>query len=84
MGRQNGDSAEAEMPAAERVAMTIGAESGAATGPIPAEARRQEGLRLERPRASPLDSTNGSEQGLRRRRLGRWHWPFMANSVFRT
>jgi hypothetical protein len=35
-------------PAAERVAMTIGAESGAATGPIPEEARPKEGLRLER------------------------------------
>ena len=34
--------------------MVIGARSGAATGPIPAEARRQEGLRLERPGASPL------------------------------
>ena len=32
--------------------MTIGAESGAATGPIPAEARSKEGLRLERPGAS--------------------------------
>ncbi|NQV09908.1 MAG: hypothetical protein HQ527_01880 [Cyanobacteria bacterium] len=32
--------------------MTIGAESGAATGPIPAEARRQEGLSLKRPGAS--------------------------------
>jgi hypothetical protein len=33
--------------------MVIGAECGAATGPIPAEARHQEGLRLERPGASP-------------------------------
>jgi hypothetical protein len=32
--------------------MVIGAESGAATGPIPAEARPQGGLRLERPGAS--------------------------------
>ena len=39
---------------AESVAMVIGAEGGAATGPIPAEARRQMGLRLERPGASPL------------------------------
>ena len=31
----------------------IGAKNGAATGPIPVEARRQEGLRLERPGASP-------------------------------
>jgi hypothetical protein len=37
------------------VAMVIGAESGAATGPIPAEARRQEGLRLERPGESLID-----------------------------
>jgi hypothetical protein len=29
----------------------IGAESGAATGPIPAEVRRQEGLKLERTRS---------------------------------
>ncbi len=35
--------------AAERVAMTIGAESGAVTGPIPAEARHQKELSLERP-----------------------------------
>jgi hypothetical protein len=33
--------------------MVIGAECGAATGPIPAEARHQEGLRLERPGARP-------------------------------
>jgi hypothetical protein len=32
--------------------MAIGAGCGAATGPIPAEARHQEGLRLERPGAS--------------------------------
>jgi hypothetical protein len=41
-GLQNGEAA------AESVAMVIGTESGAATGPIPAEARRQEGLKLER------------------------------------
>jgi hypothetical protein len=47
-------------------AMVIGARCGAAMGPIPAEARPQEGLRLERPGASPLGSpalaTSGSNK----------------------
>lgn len=33
--------------------MAIGTKTGAVTGPIPAEARHQEDLRLERPGASP-------------------------------
>ena len=44
--------------------MVIGAKSGAAMGPIPAEARRQEGLRLERPGASPLDEAHWAAAGI--------------------
>jgi hypothetical protein len=47
-GRQNGDRATAEA-LAENMAMTIGAESGAATGPIPVEAQDPEALRLNSP-----------------------------------
>ena len=47
--------AEAAAEQKELMAMMIGAESGAATGPIPAEARPQEGLRLERAGASPTE-----------------------------
>jgi len=50
-GRQNGERAIDEALAVS-MAMTIGAESGAATGPIPVGACRQEGPRLERPGAS--------------------------------
>jgi hypothetical protein len=47
-GRQNGERATAEA-LAENMAMKIGAESGAATGPIPVEAQGPEGLRLNSP-----------------------------------
>ena len=50
-GLQNGEAAD------ESVAMVIGAKSGAATGPIPAEARPQDGPQTGEAR-SKLSLTN--------------------------
>ena len=50
----------------EEVAMGFGARCGAATGPIPAEVRRQECLKLERTGASFPGGTTRSAAGYSR------------------